>query len=224
MKKFSIPCDFNGQKAPFTIYVGNPKPDHHPIFFQSDWLSKERGGTVPQEVMDSLAKLKDLSEKNGVSFEDLCVYALGAAQQEEIEKEALPEEDNATNYALDNAEETSDRSSGIRDESKEINDASEETRDENKDEEINDTDHETSNADGGISNEGDEISNEEIKDEVEEKNKEEIKISGKSQDIKNTAATLQQPSKDIAEEETKKNLAQEDDKSKKKPNDDAKKS
>ena len=98
MKKFSIPCDFNGQKSPFTIYVGNPRHDHHPIFFQSDWLSKERGGTVPQEVMDSLAKLKDLSEKNGVSFEDLCVYALGAAQQEEAEKGELPEEEDEDKY------------------------------------------------------------------------------------------------------------------------------
>ena len=83
MKKFSVPCDFNGVKSPFTIYVGAPKEDHHPIHFQSDWLSKERGGTVPQEVMVSLAQLKDIATKNGVSFEDLCVYALGAAQQDE---------------------------------------------------------------------------------------------------------------------------------------------
>mgnify|MGYP000751775533 CR=1 FL=1 len=82
MKKFSVPCNFNGVSAPFTIYVGNPRQDHHPIHFQSDWLSKERGGNVPQEVMDSLARLKDIAAKNGVSFEDLCVYALGAAQEE----------------------------------------------------------------------------------------------------------------------------------------------
>lgn len=81
MKKFTVPCNFGGQKAPFTIYIGNPKADNHPIQNQAHWLSKERGGTVPQEVMDSLAKLKELSDKNNVPFEDLCVYALGAAAQ-----------------------------------------------------------------------------------------------------------------------------------------------
>ena len=33
--------------------------------------------------MDSISKLKELADKNHVSFEDLCVYALGAAQQEQ---------------------------------------------------------------------------------------------------------------------------------------------
>ena len=95
MKKFSIPCDFNGQKAPFAVYVGMPKDDHHPLHFQADWLSKVRGGTIPQEVMDSLARLKDIATKNGVSFEDLCVYALGAAQQEAAtisEDEDMPDD------------------------------------------------------------------------------------------------------------------------------------
>ena len=82
MKKFTVPCDFGGQKSPFTIYIGDPEPKHHPLHFQSSWLSKERGGTIPAEVMDSIAKLKDIADQNNVSFEDLCVYALGAAQQE----------------------------------------------------------------------------------------------------------------------------------------------
>jgi hypothetical protein len=87
MKKFNIPCDFNGIKAPFTIYIGECEPRHHPIHFQADWLAKARGGVVPQEVMDSLSKLKTLSEKNNVSFEELCVYAIGAAQSQEDEAE-----------------------------------------------------------------------------------------------------------------------------------------
>ena len=94
MKKFTVPCDFGGQKAPFTIYIGDPEPKHHPLHFQSSWLSKERGGTIPAEVMDSIAKLKDIADQNNVSFEDLCVYALGAAQQEgETEElDAAPED------------------------------------------------------------------------------------------------------------------------------------
>lgn len=83
MKKFTVPCDFGGQKAPFTIYIGDPEPNHHPLNFQSNWLSKERGGNIPPEVMDSISKLKEISDSNGVCFEDLCVYALGAAQQEQ---------------------------------------------------------------------------------------------------------------------------------------------
>lgn len=82
MKKFTINCDFGGQIAPFTIYVGQPEPGHHPLHFQAEWLSKERGGTIPAQVMDAVGKLKDLAEKNKVSFEELCVYALGAAQQD----------------------------------------------------------------------------------------------------------------------------------------------
>lgn len=79
MKRFTVQCDFNGVKAPFTIYIGNPDPNHHPLHFQADWLSRERGGNIPQEVMDSVSKLYDLAKKNNVSFEDLCAYALNSA-------------------------------------------------------------------------------------------------------------------------------------------------
>lgn len=79
MKKFTIPCDFNGVKAPFTVYIGNPEKGHHPLHFQAEWLVKQRGGVIPQEVMQSLEKLKAIADKNGVSFEELCEYALTAA-------------------------------------------------------------------------------------------------------------------------------------------------
>jgi len=82
VKKFTVPCDFGGQKSPFTIYIGYPEPNHHPLHFQSNWLSKERGGVIPPEVMDSISKLRDLATQNNVSFEELCVYALGSAQNE----------------------------------------------------------------------------------------------------------------------------------------------
>ncbi|MCC5612573.1 DUF2610 domain-containing protein, partial [Nostoc sp. CHAB 5834] len=79
MKKFTIPCDFGAKKAPFDVYIGNPDPDSHPLQYQSRWLSENRGGSIPQEVMDSFEKLYALAQKNEVSFEDLCVYALEAA-------------------------------------------------------------------------------------------------------------------------------------------------
>jgi len=81
MKKFVVPCNFGGTVADFALHVGSPKDGVHPVQNQSDWLSKERGGSIPSEVMSSLEKLKQLADKNGVSFEELCVYALGAAQQ-----------------------------------------------------------------------------------------------------------------------------------------------
>jgi hypothetical protein len=82
MKKITIPCDFNGQKIPFPIYVGEPRADKHPLQNQSWWLSSERGGSIPQEVMDSFEKLHNIAKENNVPFEDLCVYALGAAQDD----------------------------------------------------------------------------------------------------------------------------------------------
>jgi hypothetical protein len=76
VKKFTVPCDFGGIKSPFSIYIGEPEPNHHPLHFQAEWLAKHRGGNIPGEVMDSIAKLYELSKKNNVSFEELCIYAL----------------------------------------------------------------------------------------------------------------------------------------------------
>jgi hypothetical protein len=90
MKKFAITCSFGGVNSPFTVYIGSPEKDHHPLHFQAEWLSKERGGTIPSEVMESVVKLRQLAEKNNVSFEELCTYALQAASGA-----ALPEEQKA---------------------------------------------------------------------------------------------------------------------------------
>ena len=79
MKKFTINCTFGGTVAPFTVYIGNPETKHHPLHFQAEWLSKERGGSIPPGIMDSLMKLKELADRNGVPFEELCAYALEAA-------------------------------------------------------------------------------------------------------------------------------------------------
>ncbi len=75
MKRLTVPCDFGGIKAPFHIYVRNPLPGHHPLRFQAAWLSEERAGAIPQEVMESFARLFDLARENHLSFEELCIYA-----------------------------------------------------------------------------------------------------------------------------------------------------
>ena len=91
MKKFTVPCDFGGVKSPFTIYIGDPEPLHHPLHFQAEWLSKNRGGTIPGEVMESISKLYELSKKNNVSFEELCVYALNPDGEPTGSDDALEE-------------------------------------------------------------------------------------------------------------------------------------
>ena len=52
MKRFTVPCDFNGVKHPFHVYIGDPNPKKHPLQFQSWWLSSERGGNILILVID----------------------------------------------------------------------------------------------------------------------------------------------------------------------------
>lgn len=87
MKKFTINCDFEGQIAPFTIFIGSPKEGNHPLVHQAKWLADNRGGTIPAEVMDALSKLQELAKQNESSLEELCVYALGT-EEEQAELEA----------------------------------------------------------------------------------------------------------------------------------------
>ncbi len=80
VQKFTTNCDFNGKKAPVTLYIGNPSPGSHPLAFQNKWLGKEKGGNVPGEIMESFLKLRDISEKSRVSFEELCKYVVEELQ------------------------------------------------------------------------------------------------------------------------------------------------
>jgi hypothetical protein len=76
VKKFTIPCSFGATKAPFNIYIGESSKKRHPLYYQAQWLKTERSGEILPEVMDSFQKLADIAHENGVSFEELCVYAL----------------------------------------------------------------------------------------------------------------------------------------------------
>lgn len=77
MKRLTIPVEFNGKRVPFHVYIGEPHPKNHPLQHQAHWISTERGGTVPSEIMESFEKLHKISIENNVSFEELCAYALG---------------------------------------------------------------------------------------------------------------------------------------------------
>ena len=76
VKKFSYFCDFGGTKHPVTFYIGDASKESHPIGFQSAWLGKNKGGVVPQNLMDSLSNLKDIADTQKVPFEDLCEYVI----------------------------------------------------------------------------------------------------------------------------------------------------
>jgi hypothetical protein len=86
MKRFTVPCEFGDTRHPFHVYIGTPGEGFHPLQWQAKWLLRERGGVVPDDVMGSFEKLLTISKENNVDFEDLCVYALGNAVEEESKK------------------------------------------------------------------------------------------------------------------------------------------
>ncbi len=76
VKKFTAQCDFNGQKRPFTLYIGQPNKGAHPLAFQSKWLAKNYLGKIPQDIMDAFKDIASIAEKNKVPFDDLCSYVI----------------------------------------------------------------------------------------------------------------------------------------------------
>ena len=82
-KKFTIPCNFSGQAVMTDFFIGEPAEGQHPINFQAKFLASNKGGIVPQEVMDSMTKIKTLADEHNVSFEDLFIYTLNIANNEQ---------------------------------------------------------------------------------------------------------------------------------------------
>ncbi|HIK45297.1 MAG TPA: DUF2610 domain-containing protein [Leptolyngbyaceae cyanobacterium M65_K2018_010] len=82
MKRFTIPADFGSSgRHPFHFYVYQ-KPDDYPykgIDDQAEWLKQARGGTIPEDVIESFRKLHQIAVENDVSFPELAAYAVGRA-------------------------------------------------------------------------------------------------------------------------------------------------
>ncbi len=91
VKKFTYDCDFAGKKIPVTFYVGDAAKGNNPISFQMDWLAKEKGGSVPKELVDSLMKLKNIADEQRVPFEDLCDYVIKEVKNTEEAIKAIPQ-------------------------------------------------------------------------------------------------------------------------------------
>lgn len=77
----TVPAHFNGVSHPFYVYIGTPCSHLNPVYFQAKWLKEIRAGDLPQDVQDSFTRHLAISIENQVLFEDLCVYALGAANE-----------------------------------------------------------------------------------------------------------------------------------------------
>jgi hypothetical protein len=92
MKRFTFNIDCAGSSQPFNVYVMD-RAIGHPykgITDQVEWLEEAKGCTVPEDVISSFNKLQDIAWENNVSFQDLCVYALGASQEETILSKYAP--------------------------------------------------------------------------------------------------------------------------------------
>jgi hypothetical protein len=71
VKKITVNCNFSGSSSPVTFYIGDSAIEKNPIGFQSKWLSENKGGSVPEKLMDSLIKIKKISDEHNIPFEEL---------------------------------------------------------------------------------------------------------------------------------------------------------
>ena len=83
MKKFDVSCSFGGQIAKFTFYIGEPKDENHPLQNQNAWLSRNRGGTASEKVMQILSNIHSIAKRNRLSFEKTFEYAIELALSNE---------------------------------------------------------------------------------------------------------------------------------------------
>lgn len=93
MQHFMIPLLLpDGSKTDgFPIYIGEAIEGVHPLEQQAAWVRRERGLTIPAEVMESFLKLRDIAFENDADFEELCVYAMSEAANDVAEGEGEEE-------------------------------------------------------------------------------------------------------------------------------------
>jgi len=104
MKKFSVICTFHGNiKSSFDFYIGQPLPSVHPIHFQTDWLAKTRGGSVPSDILEALTKVQKIAQENNTDFEELCYYAMVNANKQATDTKTA---NNATKPSEDYVDDT----------------------------------------------------------------------------------------------------------------------
>jgi hypothetical protein len=99
MDRAAVSCEFGAVVAPFNVYLGDPAPGEHPMRQQAAWLLRERGGVVPDRVLDAFTtealqvmrgvaatydrpmadvlRLRTIALENDVDFMELVRYDLG---------------------------------------------------------------------------------------------------------------------------------------------------
>ncbi len=90
--RFTIPCDFAGNKFPFDIYVVSGPRGFAELQDQFRYIEEIRRGKVPGEVRDSFLRLNEIAKKENVDYVELCKYALG--KPEEVNKLTAQEKDS----------------------------------------------------------------------------------------------------------------------------------
>ena len=78
VRSLSIKCtQTDGAESYMTIYVGSPKSDKIPIFFQIKAL-ENKGYSVDQECVEYLSKIQDIAKNRKIPFLDLLDFALNS--------------------------------------------------------------------------------------------------------------------------------------------------
>ncbi len=85
MKRFTAPVTFIydqfGTKYAWHIYIRDPYAGRNPVDDFIHLTEYWTGAVIPQEIQDSFRRLLKIAEENNVSFQDLCVYAIGDANK-----------------------------------------------------------------------------------------------------------------------------------------------
>lgn len=83
IKVFSVTCDFGGAKHSVPFSLGYPEPSHNPISFQASFISKTRGGVVPENIISALTRLYNLATENNLDFPEFAEYAIKNSEGKE---------------------------------------------------------------------------------------------------------------------------------------------
>lgn len=83
MKRFTVPITCGTVNSPFHVYVWDWNLDEPPTTAQFAWVERARGCEVSDDVVEAFQKLYSIARENNVSFQELTVYALTQASNNE---------------------------------------------------------------------------------------------------------------------------------------------
>ena len=88
VRKFSLNCKVGTAEMALNFYVGDPQETSHPIGYQMKYLS-QKGVTVPENVVNSMASLNEIAKRNRIPFEELIQYVSDELNSEDLVKDAF---------------------------------------------------------------------------------------------------------------------------------------